>query len=63
MSVSMRKVRSFTAAVTYTDENAKEREEAFPVRAFDYSSATSLGFAYALLVLRLKDFELRMVGA
>ncbi len=59
----MRKVRHFRASVSYQDKDRAEREEAFPVKASEYSSATSLAFAYALLVLRLQDFELRMVGA
>ena len=59
----MRRVRCFTAAVSYEDKGGAEREESFPVNASDYSSATSLAFAYALLVLKLQDFELRMVGA
>jgi hypothetical protein len=59
----VRKVRRFTASVSYRDKYGAEREEAFPVMAPDYSSATSLAFAYTLLVLKLQDFELRMVGA
>jgi hypothetical protein len=49
--------------VSYQDKGGAEREETFPVQASDYSSATSLAFIYALLILKLKDFELRMVGA
>jgi hypothetical protein len=59
----VRRVRCFTASVSYQDKGGAKREETFPVNAPDYSSATSLAFAYALLVLKLKDFELRMVGA
>lgn len=59
----MRKVRCFTASVSYEDKGGATREETFPVVAPDYSSATSLAFAYALRVLNLQDFELRMVGA
>jgi hypothetical protein len=49
--------------VSYEDKGGAKQEETFPVNAPDYSSATSLAFAYALLVLKLQDFELRMVGA
>jgi hypothetical protein len=49
--------------VSYEDKGGATREETFPVVAPDYSSATSLAFAYALRVLNLQDFELRMVGA
>jgi hypothetical protein len=59
----VRKVRHFTAAVRYMEKGGAEREETFPVNASDYPSATSLAFAYTLLVLKLQDFELRMVGA
>jgi hypothetical protein len=59
----VRKVRCFKASVSYQDKGGVKQEETFPVMAPDYSSATSLAFAYALLVLKLQDFELRMVGA
>jgi len=59
----VRKVRCFTASVSYRDKDGADQEETFPVQASDYSSATSRAFAYALLVLKLQDFELRMVGA
>ncbi len=59
----MRKVRPFTASVSYRDKDGAEREEAFPVKAADYSSAMSFAVSYALQILRLQDFELRMVGA
>jgi hypothetical protein len=49
--------------VSYEDKAGAKQEETFPVMAPDYSSATSLAFAYALRVLKLHDFELRMVGA
>jgi hypothetical protein len=51
------------ASVSYQNKGGAKQEETFPVMAPDYSSATSLAFAYALRVLNLQDFELRMVGA
>jgi hypothetical protein len=59
----MPKVRSFTATVSYRDKAGAEREETFPIQALDYRTATSLAFAYALQVLKLPDFELRIAGA
>lgn len=59
----MQKVRSFTASVSYKDKGGADREEIFPVKALDYSTATSLAFTYALRILKLQDFELRIIGA
>jgi hypothetical protein len=61
--IPVRRVRCFTASISYQDKGGAKREETLPVMAPDYPSATSLAFAYALLVLNLQDFELRMVGA
>lgn len=38
-------------------------EEIFPVYMEDYLAAKSLALSYVLQVLKLRDFELRMVGA
>lgn len=59
----MQKVRSFTVSVSYKDKAGRDQEEIFPVKSLDYSTATSLAFTYALRILKLQDFELRMVGA
>jgi hypothetical protein len=56
-------VRHFEATVTYHDSAGQECEEAVPVYACDYGEANRLVFAYVLQVLRLSDFELRLVGA
>jgi hypothetical protein len=39
------------------------QEEEFPVRAVDYATASRIAFDYVLKVLKLEDFELRIVGA
>lgn len=59
----MKKVRQFTAYVMYRDEAGAEREESFPVHTHSFDKAKDTAFRYAVNVLRLQDFELRMVGA
>ncbi|HZF11713.1 MAG TPA: hypothetical protein VFE33_23245 [Thermoanaerobaculia bacterium] len=56
-------VRRFEASVTYRDGEGKEQEEMFPVHARDYAAANELAFQYVLNVLKLDEFELRLVGA
>jgi hypothetical protein len=58
----MRTVRSFSASVSFHHEGQAQEEE-FPVQAFDYAEATRMAFTYVLKVMRLGDFELRVVGA
>jgi hypothetical protein len=48
--------------VTYRDGAGRPHEESFPVRAYDHAMATDMAFAYVLQVLRLEEFELRVVG-
>jgi hypothetical protein len=57
-----RAIRRFEASVTHT-QDGKEQEEVVPVYAPDYESASRLAFAYVLQVLKLPEFELRIVGA
>jgi hypothetical protein len=59
----MSSVRRFEASVTYRDTAGAEQEEAFPVHARDYATANRMAFAYVLEVLKLDEFELRLVGA
>jgi hypothetical protein len=59
----MPSVRRFSASVTYPNSNGKEHEEEFPVFAHSYEIAQRMAFAYVLKVLRLQEFELRLVGA
>jgi hypothetical protein len=58
----MRIVRNFSASVTFNQEGQSQEEE-FPVLAHDYDQATRMAFTYVLQVMRLDDFELRVVGA
>jgi len=57
------KVRRFTASVEYKDAEGKTREESFPVTVEDYVTATALAESYVLQVMKLREFELRIVGA
>jgi hypothetical protein len=52
----------FLATVTYRGSDGREHQESFPVRAVGRESASKMAVAYVLEVLRLKDFELRIVG-
>jgi hypothetical protein len=56
-------VRPFAASVAYRDVAGKGQEEHFPVVAADPRAANHLALAYVLQILRLDDFELRVVGA
>jgi hypothetical protein len=56
-------VRHFEATVSYRDSAGQEHEEVVPVYACDYGEANRLVFAYVLQVLKLKEFELRVVGS
>lgn len=59
----MPKVRQFVASVTYRNGDGTGHEETFPVRTHDYESAKKLALSYVLHVLKLQDFELRIVGS
>lgn len=39
------------------------QEEEFPVISQDHAAASRLAFAYVLQIMRLQDFELRVVGS
>ncbi|HEX6901896.1 MAG TPA: hypothetical protein VF789_19400 [Thermoanaerobaculia bacterium] len=41
----------------------KMQEDEFAVNHSDHASASRLAFAYVLQVLKLSDFELRVVGS
>jgi hypothetical protein len=56
-------VRFFAASVSYRDKESRNQEEHFPVLAGDPQEASRLALAYVLQILRLEDFELRVVGA
>ena len=57
------RVRQFGASVTYRNDSGKPQEEDFPVLATGYDEANRLALTYVLQVLRLDDFEMRVVGA
>jgi hypothetical protein len=56
-------VRPFGASVIYRNNDGKTQEEEFPVLAPDAQEANRLALAYVLQVLRLDDFEVRVVGS
>ena len=59
----MMKIRPYAATVAYRNATGKMQEEEFPVRATDPAAASDLAFHYVRQVMRLEDFELRVVGA
>ncbi len=58
-----KKMRTFAAEVSYKDSIGTSCEETFPVTVDDYDTAKDLAVRYAVEVLKLQDFELRIVGA
>jgi len=58
-----KKLYQYAAYVAYQDALKASTEKVFPVVAADPRSAADLAFDYVLRVLRLDDFELRVVGA
>jgi hypothetical protein len=56
-------VRRFEASVTYRTNEGKAQEESFPVLASHAEEANRLALAYVLQVLRLDEFEMRVVGS
>jgi hypothetical protein len=56
-------IRRFAASVTYRWKDGTVHEEEIPTWAEDYGAAHRLLLAYVLYVLKLRDFELRLVGA
>jgi hypothetical protein len=63
MSSSGRRVFPYKASVTYRNREGQEAEEVFPLRALDRTAASDLAVAYVLRVLKLQEFEIRIVGA
>jgi hypothetical protein len=59
----MLKIRPYSASVAYRNSEGKVQEEEFPVRAADNAAASHLAFLYVREVMKLEDFELRVVGA
>lgn len=63
MNASGRRVYPYKASVTYRNREGQEVEEVFPLRALDRTAASGLAVAYVLKVLKLQEFEIRIVGA
>ncbi len=63
MSTIKLPVRRFEASVSYRDGEGRDEEQVFPVLTSDFQQANRLAFAYVLEVLRLSEFELRLVGS
>ena len=59
----MSKIRFYSASVAYRGATGKVQEEEFPVRATDNATASEIAFLYVRQVMKLEDFELRVVGA
>jgi hypothetical protein len=59
----MLKIRLYSATVAYRNALGKMQEEEFPVRATDNAAASEIAFLYVRQVMKLEDFELRVVGA
>lgn len=58
-----RRVFPYSALLRYRNAAGQQTEETFPVKAPDRSSASDLALTYVLQVLKLEEFELRIVGA
>jgi hypothetical protein len=63
MSPQRRNVFRYAASVTYRGPNGEDRLEEFPVFAADSTTANDLALAYVVRVLKLSEFELRIVGS
>jgi hypothetical protein len=59
----MLKIRQYSASVAFRDAAGQRQEEEFPVRAADPAAASEIAFRYVRQVMKLEDFELRVVGA
>ena len=58
----MKRVRRFVASVEYKNAEGQTKEETFSVNIEDYSVATTVAVCYVLQIMKLQDFELRIVG-
>jgi hypothetical protein len=59
----MLKIRLYSASVAYRNSTGQMQEEEFPVRASDPAAASEIAFLYVRQVMKLEDFELRVVGS
>ncbi|HVF60967.1 MAG TPA: hypothetical protein VNJ70_14265 [Thermoanaerobaculia bacterium] len=55
-------LRLYSATVIHHDADGRVHEQRFPIRATEHEEACEMAFAYVLEVLKLKEFELRIVG-
>ena len=56
-------LRLYSATVIHRDVDGRVHEQRFPIRAADNEKACEMAFDYVLEVLKLKEFELRVVGS
>lgn len=63
MNASGRRVYPYKASVTYRNREGQGGEEVFPLRAVDRTAASGLAVAYVLRILKLQEFEIRIIGA
>ncbi|HZF08126.1 MAG TPA: hypothetical protein VFE33_04975 [Thermoanaerobaculia bacterium] len=59
----MKRLLTYSARLSYEEPPGHVHEDSFPVVASTPQEATKLAFAYVLQVLKLGDFELRVLGA
>lgn len=56
-------LRLHSATVIHRDVDGRVHEQKFPIRAADNDKACEMALAYVLEVLKLKEFELRVVSS
>lgn len=56
------KVGQYLAVVEYANKHGAVVTEGFPVQAYSHNEAKDLALQYTLKVMKLGDFELRVVG-
>lgn len=59
----MRRLRRFEAHLSYRNAGGVECEESFPLRMDSFDAAQKLALRYVLQILKLQDFEIRMLGS
>ncbi len=62
-TTEMKRLLTYSARLSYEEPRGHVHEDSFPVVAATHEEATKLAFAYVLQVLKLGDFELRVLGA
>ena len=59
----MKRLLTYAARLTFEEPRGHVHEDSFPVVASTHEEATRLAFVYVLQVLKLGEFELRVLGA